>query len=78
MKKKLYIKNCLTCGIMVQFNSPSGKRCKPCAKAHANKQRNGFKRKKVKSLYIKKGSRPNKEGTPNGFANDPNYEGKMI
>ncbi len=78
MKKKTYIKNCLTCGIIVQFDNSSGKRCKPCAIAHANKQRGEYKRKKVKSLYIKKGNKPNKKGILNRFANDPNYEGKMI
>ena len=77
-EKKTYIKNCLTCGIIVQFDNPSGKRCVLCAKTYANKQRNGYKREKVKSLYVKKGNRPNKEGASNGFSNDPNYEGKMI
>ncbi len=77
-EKKTYIKNCLSCGIIVQFNNPSGKRCGSCAKAYAGKQRIGYKNQNRKSIYIKKGSRPNKEIAPNGFSNDPNYEGKMI
>ncbi len=81
MEKKIYAKKCLRCDIIVQFNSASGKYCKPCAKIVANKQRNGYKKGKFKSPYLKKGNKPNKptkKTKENDFSNDANYKERMI